>query len=72
MNSSSTITNIAPIASNTNVSANISVANPTNVNNNQTISDQTDTVTVGDGPTKVPAVNSTTADDGQAADESER
>lgn len=72
VNSSSTVTNIAPNTSNTNVSANISVANPTNVNNNPIISDQTDTVTVGDGPPKVPVVNSTTADDGQTADESER
>lgn len=65
--SSSTVTNIAPISSNTNNinSANISVAS-SNVNNN-TISEP-DTVSV-DGPTKMPVV---TTDDGQMADESER
>lgn len=62
--------NIAPIASNTNnVSANISAANPTNVNTNNNTISEPDTVSV-DGPTKIPGVSA--ADDGQPADESER
>lgn len=70
MNTSSTITNIAPNASNT---SNISAASATNVNANinNTVSEP-DTVSV-DGPTKMPVVNSTSiADDGQSVDESER
>lgn len=69
----STVPNVAAVVNNANnVNTNISVASATNTNANvnKTINDP-DTVSV-DGPTKMPVVNATAADDGQSVDESER